>query len=403
MRNTRLRDICEVITKGTTPTTVGFSFVETGINFIKIENIDEKGNVAIDNIAHINEECHAALKRSQLREGDILFSIAGAIGRTAIVNNDMLPANTNQALAIIRINDNSVNREYLRLFLTSTVVKKQTERQKQGIAQVNLSLKNIGDLVVNLPNYTEQGEIVKELNTILLGINEKKQVVSSLDELVKSRFIEMFENKGFSFLPFSKYADIIDGDRGKNYPKATDFSDNGYCLFLNAKNVTKEGFSFEQTQFISKEKDAELRKGKLQRKDIVITTRGTIGNIAYYDETIPYDNIRINSGMVIIRPQNISYNPFFFLYAFRNKVEEIKAQNVTGAAQPQLPIHIMSKIQLLNPPIELQNEFAEFVKLIDKSKFVCHSKNFLCDIFTFSSSTIAYPSVVSIFVCPKRC
>lgn len=179
----------------------------------------------------------------------------------------------------------------------------------------------------------------------------------------------MFENKGFSFLPFSKYADIIDGDRGKNYPKATDFSDNGYCLFLNAKNVTKEGFSFEQTQFISKEKDAALRKGKLQRKDIVITTRGTIGNIAYYDETIPYDNIRINSGMVIIRRQNISYNPFFFLYAFRNKVEEIKAKNVTGVAQPQLPIHIMSKIQLLNPPIELQNEFAEFVELIDKLKF----------------------------------
>ena len=216
----------------------------------------------------------------------------------------------------------------------------------------------------------EQNAIVLALDGINQAIYNKKQELFSLDELVKSRFIEMFENKGFSFLPFSKYADIIDGDRGKNYPKATDFSDNGYCLFLNAKNVTKEGFSFEQTQFISKEKDAALRKGKLQRKDIVITTRGTIGNIAYYDETIPYDNIRINSGMVIIRPQNISYNPFFFLYAFRNKVEEIKAQNVTGAAQPQLPIHIMSKIQLLNPPIELQNEFAEFVKLIDKSKFI---------------------------------
>ena len=259
------------------------------------------------------------------------------------------------------------------------------------------------NFLIEYRHHQEQNAIVLALDGINQAIYNKKQELSSLDELVKSRFIEMFENKGFSFLPFSKYADIIDGDRGKNYPKATDFSDNGYCLFLNAKNVIKEGFSFEQTQFISKEKDAELRKGKLQRKDIVITTRGTIGNIAYYDETIPYDNIRINSGMVIIRPQNISYNPFFFLYAFRNKVEEIKAQNVTGAAQPQLPIHIMSKIQLLNPPIELQNEFAEFVKLIDKSKFVCHSKNFLCDIFTFSSSTIAYPSVVSIFVCPKRC
>ena len=219
------------------------------------------------------------------------------------------------------------------------------------------------------PEKNERFYVVRALDSINQIILRERQHLKLLDELTKSRFIEMFENKGFSFLPFSKYADIIDGDRGKNYPKATDFSDNGYCLFLNAKNVTKEGFSFEQTQFISKEKDAALRKGKLQRKDIVITTRGTIGNIAYYDETIPYDNIRINSGMVIIRRQNISYNPFFFLYAFRNKVEEIKAKNVTGVAQPQLPIHIMSKIQLLNPPIELQNEFAEFVKLIDKLKF----------------------------------
>lgn len=259
-----------------------------------------------------------------------------------------------------------VNIDYLKYLLISL----HLENGVSGAAIPHIYYKNYKNFRVNVCEKTNQIQIARQLDAICNSISLSKSILALLDELVKSRFIEMFENKGFSFLPFSKYADIIDGDRGKNYPKATDFSDNGYCPFLNAKNVTKEGFSFEQTQFISKEKDAALRKGKLQRKDIVITTRGTIGNIAYYDETIPYDNIRINSGMVIIRPQNISYNPFFFLYAFRNKVEEIKAQNVTGAAQPQLPIHIMSKIQLLNPPIELQNEFAEFVKLIDKSKFI---------------------------------
>ncbi len=139
---------------------------------------------------------------------------------------------------------------------------------------------------------------------------------------------------------------------------------------MNAKNVTKNGFDFEKVQFISKEKDELLRKGKLIRGDIVITTRGTIGNIAYYDENVPYENLRINSGMVIIRPKEVEYNPVFFLNAFKYKVDEIKERNVTGAAQPQLPIHIMSKIQLLRPPIDLQNEFADFVKLIDKSKFI---------------------------------
>lgn len=73
-------------------------------------------------------------------------------------------------------------------------------------------------------------------------------------------------------------AEIIDGDRGKNYPKQDEFYPQGYCLFLNTGNVTKEGLIFEENQFIMKEKDEALRKGKLKRGDIVYTTRGTVGN-----------------------------------------------------------------------------------------------------------------------------
>ena len=77
-------------------------------------------------------------------------------------------------------------------------------------------------------------------------------------------------------------AEIIDGDRGKNYPKQGEFYPQGYCLFLNTGNVTKEGLTFEENQFITKEKDEALRKGKLKRGDIVYTTRGTVGNAGYY-------------------------------------------------------------------------------------------------------------------------
>jgi len=99
--------------------------------------------------------------------------------------------------------------------------------------------------------------------------------------------------------PFSSAAfEIIDGDRGKEYPQHDDFQDNGYCLFLNTGNVRPDGFDFSNCQFITEEKDQRLRKGKLMRHDLVMTTRGTIGNVAYYDDSIPYENIRINSGMV---------------------------------------------------------------------------------------------------------
>ncbi|MCB1767943.1 MAG: restriction endonuclease subunit S, partial [Candidatus Competibacteraceae bacterium] len=81
---------------------------------------------------------------------------------------------------------------------------------------------------------------------------------------------------------------IIDGDRGKNYPKQDEFSDTGHCLFLNTGNVTKSGFEFSHCQFITEQKDGLLRKGKLSREDVIMTTRGTIGNAAYFNGNVPY-------------------------------------------------------------------------------------------------------------------
>ena len=104
----KLNDITEKITKGTTPTTVGFSYENYGINFIKIESINDDGSLNFKMLSHINKSCYEKLSRSQLQEGDILFSIAGAIGKIAIVNKEILPANTNQALAIIRIKNNII-------------------------------------------------------------------------------------------------------------------------------------------------------------------------------------------------------------------------------------------------------------------------------------------------------
>ena len=95
--STPLYDLCELITKGTTPTTLGFNYTESGVNFIKIESILE-GNINLEKAAFISIECNEALKRSQLREDDILFSIAGALGVVTTVTKILLPANTNQAL-----------------------------------------------------------------------------------------------------------------------------------------------------------------------------------------------------------------------------------------------------------------------------------------------------------------
>ncbi|HEC2145976.1 TPA: restriction endonuclease subunit S [Staphylococcus delphini] len=79
---------------------------------------------------------------------------------------------------------------------------------------------------------------------------------------------------------------VLDGDRGKNYPSETDFSETGHTLFLNASNVTKNGFLFNQRQYITEEKSISMGNGKLSENDVVLTTRGSIGNVGRYNNTI---------------------------------------------------------------------------------------------------------------------
>ena len=160
---------------------------------------------------------------------------------------------------------------------------------------------------------------------------------------------------------------IIDGDRGANYPKQEEFFEDEYCVFLNTSNVTKQGFNFSKTQFITKEKDILLRKGKLKRFDIVLTTRGTVGNIAYYNENIPYENIRINSGMVIFRNSNsdVVSTKYFYQFLKSNLFLDQVCSFSSGSAQPQLPIGDLKLIEFPIPPLQTQHRIAEILSALD--------------------------------------
>ena len=161
---------------------------------------------------------------------------------------------------------------------------------------------------------------------------------------------------------------LIDGDRGKNYPKQSDFFDRSDCLFLSAKNVTKNGFEFTDCSFISMEKDHQLRAGKLERNDIVLTTRGTIGNLALYDESVSISNVRINSGMIILRPNTTMWNPRFLYFLLNSDlvIQQILVLT-SGSAVPQLPARDLKKFVLPVVPLSKQNRIVEIIgAIVDK-------------------------------------
>ena len=119
--------------------------------------------------------------------------------------------------------------------------------------------------------------------------------------------------------------------------------------------MRSDGFNFDDVEFVSKEKDESLRKGKLYRGDVLLTTRGTIGNTGYYDESVPFDNIRINSGMLIFRPDENKLSGNYLFHFFQSKnFKDQRDAIVSGAAQPQLPIRSLIDVKLPLPPLEIQ-------------------------------------------------
>jgi len=161
-----LATLAEQITKGTTPTTFGHSYTSEGINFVKIENLD-RGRLNLAQMTDfISRETHEIMSRSQLSAGDVLFSIAGTIGKTAVVLDADLPANTNQALAIIKGAAKHVNQRFLLLALDSFVSNKVKDKARGG-AMNNISLGDLSELFMTIPPLAEQSRIVTRVEELM--------------------------------------------------------------------------------------------------------------------------------------------------------------------------------------------------------------------------------------------
>ena len=284
-------------------------------------------------------------KRTQVKKNDVLLTIVGTIGRVAVVPDNHYKFTLQRSVAVLKVDENVLDSRFL-MFSLQNILKFLTA-EARGVAQKGIYLNQLKEIQIPLPPLKEQQRIVSILDECFSVISVAKanaqQNLKNAKELFESYLQGIFENKGEDWevrrLGESNLIEIIDGDRGKNYPTQKDFLDKGYCLFMNTKNVRPNGFEFNTTMFINEEKDNSMGKGKLKRNDVVMTTRGTIGNLGVYDDDVEYDNIRINSGMLIFRPNLKQITSEYFFEILRSGIikEQIK-KHVTGAAQPQLPI-----------------------------------------------------------------
>ena len=374
MRNKmRLGDIATLITKGTTPTSVGYTFTDTGVNFVKIESIREDGTFIPDKFAHISDECNTKLKRSQLQENDILFSIAGAIGRTAIVTKDCLPANTNQALAIIRIPQGVIDYRFLLYALQSDAIIEQAEKQKQGVAQLNLSLQNINDFEIPFFTEEEQLTVVEVLSSVDSLLSTRIAQLEQLDELVKSRFIELFGDPvqnpmGWKIETLKKATTKIGSGATPKGGKES-YQTEGITL-IRSMNVHDGRFEYKDLAHITDEQAKQLENVTVEENDVFINITGAsvARSCIVPKHILP---ARVNQHVAIIRCITSMLNPVFANQMFLNasfKGQLLDIGESGGATRQAITKQQLETITVILPPIELQEQFAAFVEQTDKSK-----------------------------------
>lgn len=357
----RLGDIASKITKGTTPTSAGFHFTDTGVNFVKVESISEDGNFIVDKFAHINNECNNKLGRSQLEENDILFSIAGAIGRTAIVTKDILPANTNQALAIIRIPNGIVDYSFLMYALKSPALFSQYEKQKQGVAQINLSLQNVSDFRIPQFSLDEQRKIAAVLDKVSDLIAKRRQQLDKLDELIKARFVEMFGTEQQKKALSDICCIITDGTHQP--PK---FISDG-IPFLFVSNIVSNQITYETEKYISEETYNELiKRTPIELGDILLSTVGSYGHPAIVKEDRRF---LFQRHIAYLKPKHdIVQSQYLHAALLSNIAQRQIESKVKGVAQKTLNLSEIRKIVLPVPPMDRQLYFCRYIEQTEKTK-----------------------------------
>ena len=369
---TRLSNLCKVITKGTTPTSIGYSFSDRGIVFLRVQNING-GKVNYDQqTLFIDELTHKTLSRSQIFAGDILVSIAGTIGRAGIVPDNAPPLNCNQAVAIVRANED-IFRPYLRHWLESNDAQSQMIGATVTGTISNLSLTQIGNLQVPLPPLEEQRRIAEILDRAQSLISKRREAIGQLDTLTQAIFLEMFGDpvsnpKGWDMgKTLGDVAELVSGiTKGRKL--------NGKAVreipYLAVVNVQDRRLDLTIIKTIEATED-EISRYKLQVNDLLLTEggdpdklgRGTLWN-GELPECIHQNHIyrvRITSNQI---------HPLFLNWLIgsqRGKKYFLKqAKQTTGIAT--INMTQLRGFSLLIPPLDLQQEFACRVEAIEKLK-----------------------------------
>ena len=370
----RLKQLTEKITKGTTPSNIGESFTEEGIMYFRSELIGKSKYIdKSDGLLFISNETHEKLKRSQIQKNDLLFSMAGIyLGKISLVGDEDFPANTNQAVAIIRFNSKEIDLEYVYYYMTQRWYNIYINSLTAQAAQPNINLEQIGNLKLNLPPLPTQQKIASILSAYDNLIQNYKKQIEALQtgtcELYKELFVRFrfpgyqttnFENgipEGWNYKRIFELYNTTSG--GTPARTNSSYYENGTIPWVKTGELL-DTLITDTEEYITEEGLKNSSAKIIEPGSLLCSMYAGVGKLGI--NVIP---MTCSQATCVFTPKSNISIWYLFFWLMRNK--EYLESISFGAAQQNISQDIIKKITVLFPSESVTLSFDEKIKPIYK-------------------------------------
>lgn len=332
---------------------------------LRANNIDD-GKINFDDVVYVDKS--KVSDEQYLRKGDILICASSGsknlVGKAASVDFDR-ECTFGAFCKAVRPNEDVV--DYLGVYFQSPVYRRKISEVAIGANINNIRNEHIDELEVPLFSRDEQQEIVKKIQLVLDIISKRKDEITSLEDLIRARFVELFGEYYMNHINEKQLDEICDfiDYRGKTPEK----SESGIPL-ITAKNVKDNRFSIEPQEFIPEENyDAVMTRGIPRVNDVLFTTEAPLGNVCRIPDI--YERFCVGQRLITMQPHTDVINSEYLEHALASaEFQEKMWQKSSGSTVKGIRSKLLVLLTIPVPPIELQNQFRDFVHQVDKSKVV---------------------------------
>ena len=349
-------EICEMVNGYTFKST---KYSNQGYSIIRIANV-QKGIIEDEDKVYYPEEYKSEFAESILKEGDILMSLTGNVGRVGVIYEQHLPAALNQRVQGLRIKDSSqINHQYLFSLLNLDDFETLCIKNASGSAQLNLSTVWLRNCKIVCPPIQEQEHFAK-----IAEQADKSKFVG-----FKSQFIEMFGGiQNNTKWPLKSIGEICEMVNGYTF-KSTKYSNQGYSI-IRIANVQKGIIEDEDKVYYPEEYKSEFAESILKEGDILMSLTGNVGRVGViYEQHLPAALNQRVQGLRIKDSSQINHQYLFSLLNL-DDFETLCIKNASGSAQLNLSTVWLRNCKIVCPPIQEQEHFAKIAEQADKSKLV---------------------------------